>query len=107
MNGNEPVKEDISEEVLNLLTEEERENLKNFNSKGIRIGDIVPTEEVELLEEASEEDESDIEDNSPIEDFEENVSIDTSSSTVSSSDSSNSDILKSTNKDFSDLFSDF
>jgi len=106
MNGNEPVKENIPEEVLNLLTEEERENLHNFNSKGIRISDIVPTEKVELLEEADESDESEEEDDSPIEGFEENISVNTTSVNTNSS-SSNSDILKNTNKDFSDLFSDF
>ena len=99
-----PVKEDISDEVLNLLTEEEKENLQNFNSKGIKIKSITPTEKVEFLEEATEADESDEEDTEVLDDFEENDSVNSSFSTSNNSDS---DILKNTNQDFSDLFSDF
>lgn len=89
----------VSPEILELLTEEERESLEEFNSMGI---DINQYANFSSNVDDPEEDTDDELDEEVI--GEKNA---TSSLNSSKNITTDSNILKETNQDFSDMFSDF
>lgn len=89
---------DVRPEVLELLSEEERESLEEFSSMGIDIRQYANF--------SSNDDEADDVDD---ELDEEVIGEVNTTSSVNSNDNiaTDSNVLKETNQDFSDMFSDF